>query len=41
MKHIYHHLKNKTIDEPVNLVLDPQGQILYNPRSAMDTINST
>ena len=40
-KHIFHHLRNKCLDEPVDLVLDPQGQILYNPRSAMDTINST
>ena len=41
MKHIYHHLKNKSLDEPVNLVLDPQGQILFNPRSAMESINDT
>lgn len=37
-KHIFHHLKNKCLDEPANLVLDQDGNIIYNPDEAMRRI---
>ena len=40
-KYIYNHLKNKATEEPANLVLDNDGNIVYNPCHAMYTISST
>lgn len=37
-KHIFHHLKNKCLDEPANLVLDKDGNIIYNPNAALMSI---
>lgn len=38
-KFIYHHLKNRAQDETPNLVLDDQGNIIYQPELALDQIN--
>lgn len=38
-KFIYHHLKTKSIDEPNNLVLDSAGNILYQPKQALQHVN--
>ena len=38
-KYIYHHLKTKSIDEPVNLVTDSSGNILYQPSEALHHVN--
>ena len=38
---IYHHLRNKACDEPANLVLDSDENIVYNPCQAMQVISST
>lgn len=40
LKFIFHHLRNKTRDEPTNMVLDPQGNIIFHPQTAIATINS-
>ena len=40
-KFIFHHLRNKTITEPTNLVCDPQGNTIFNPCDAISTINNT
>ena len=37
---IFHHLKNKCLDEPANLVLDFDGNIIFNPQEAISTIAS-
>ena len=37
---IFHHLKNKCLDEPANLVLDSDGNIIFNPQDAIATIAS-
>ena len=39
-KHLFHHLKNKCLDEPANLVLDAAGNIIYNPNDALLSIAS-
>ena len=39
MKFIYHHLKNKSCDEPPNLVHDADGNIIYHPQHAIAAIN--
>ena len=39
LKFIFHHLRNKTKDEPTNLVLDPQGNIVFDPHRAIAAIN--
>lgn len=38
-KFIFHHLRNKSKDEPVNLVLDDDNNIVYNPHEAINIIN--
>lgn len=38
-KYIYHHLKSKSLDEPVNLVKDSKGNILYQPTEALSEVN--
>lgn len=37
-KHIFHHLKNKCVDEPANLVLDADNNIIFQPRAAIESI---
>lgn len=39
-QHLFQHLKNKTVDEPANLVTDSAGNILYNPDEAILAISS-
>ena len=39
-KYIFHHLKNKVADEPSNLVLDDQQNIVCQPNDAIQLINS-
>ena len=39
-KCIFRHLRNKTRDEPANLVEDDAGNIVYSPSDALDIINS-
>ena len=39
-KYIFHHLKNKVADEPSNLVLDEQQNIVCQPNEAIHLINS-
>ena len=39
-KYIYHHLKNKVADEPSNLVLDANQNIVCQPNEALQLINS-
>lgn len=38
-KYIFHHLRNKSKDEPVNLVLDDNSNIVFNPHEAISIIN--
>ena len=40
-KYIFQHLKNKARDEPANLVMDNQGNIVCNPSDAMNLISQT
>ena len=40
-KYVYQHLKNKSLEEPINLVLNSQGHIVYNPPEAIECIVNT
>ena len=37
--YIFHHLKNKQLDEPTNLVVDEQQNILFQPQVALEFLN--
>ena len=36
---VYKHLRNKAVTEPANLVVDPEGNAIFDPGSAMNEIN--
>ena len=38
--YIFHHLKNKQLDEPTNLVVDGSQNIIFQPNKALDFLNS-
>ena len=38
--YVFHHLKHKCLNEPPNLVNTPDGSIVYQPQTALETINS-
>ena len=38
--YIFHHLKNKQLDEPTNLVVDESQNIIYQPNKALEFLNS-
>ena len=37
---LFHHLKNKVSTEPANLVIDQQGNAIFDPQSALTEINN-
>ena len=39
--YIFHHLKNKQLEEPPNLVVDSEQNILFHPNSALSFLNQT
>ena len=39
-RYVFHHLRNKSVSEPPNLVSDQDGHIIYNPQAAIREIKS-
>ena len=40
MKYVFQHLKQKSSDEPPNLITDSAGHIIYQPLDALAEFNS-